>query len=180
MMQANMNSPVIRAMHAHDLNQVMAVQVTCYHPAYHEPLSVLQQRLHASPQTAWVAVDAQGVAGYLVSYLSCWGKITPLHHNFERAGQPDLLYIHDLAIDPRLSGQGLAARLIQIAVEAAQRQHLRGLGLVAVQDALGFWQRYGFETVTRLPPQQQAHLASYGAEAVYLYADLARLAHVLG
>ena len=46
MMQANMNSPVIRAMHPHDLNQVMAVQVVCYHPAYHEPLSVLQQRLH--------------------------------------------------------------------------------------------------------------------------------------
>lgn len=175
MMQVNVNSPVIRAMQTSDLEQVMAVQVACYHPAYHEPLSVLQQRLHNSPQTAWVAVDAQGVAGYLVSYLSCWGKITPLHHNFEHADQPDLLYIHDLAIDPRLGGQGVAARLIQTAVEAAQRQQLHGLGLVAVQDALRFWQRYGFDVVAQLPPQQQAHLASYGTAAVYLYADCAAL-----
>ena len=180
MMQANVNSPVIRAMQTSDLEQVMAVQVACYHPAYHEPLSVLKQRLQDVPQTAWVAVDAQGVAGYLVSYLSCWGKITPLHHNFERADQPDLLYIHDLAIDPRLGGQGVAARLIQTAVAAAQRQHLRGLGLVAVQDALGFWQRYGFELMQQLSPQQQINLASYGVSAVYLHADLLGVAQMLG
>ncbi|MFZ3192325.1 MAG: GNAT family N-acetyltransferase [Moraxellaceae bacterium] len=172
MMQVNVNSPVIRLMQATDLNQVMAIQLTCYSAAYHEALSVLQQRFNCSPQTAWVAVDEHGVGGYLVAYVSSFGKVTALHSSFACTGQPDTLYIHDLAIDPRLGGQGVAARLIQTAFETAQTKHLRGLALVAVQDSTRFWRRHGFAPLALATPQQQANLAVYGAAAVYLYADV--------
>ncbi len=160
--------PVIRVMQTEDLLAVMAIQLRCYQPQFHEPRLVLQQRLVSAPNTAWVASDAQGISGYLVAYPSLLGRVTALQGLFKQSEQPNVLYLHDLAVHPRASGQQIAAGLIAQAIRYVQREQLRGLALVAVQGSTGFWQHHGFVPVTWLAPDQQSILASYGESACYM------------
>lgn len=43
-----------RAMTHEDLPHVLALQYSCYHPDFHEPLSAFESKLSASPYTCWV------------------------------------------------------------------------------------------------------------------------------
>jgi ribosomal protein S18 acetylase RimI-like enzyme len=160
--------PVIRRMQTSDIEAVMQIQIRCYQPHYNEPQSVLQQRLLQSPHTAWVAEDEQGICSYLVGYLSVLGKVTALQSIFQPSDHPNTLYLHDLAVHPRVNGQGVAASLVSQAVQSAQQQQMQYLALVAVQESYGFWQRHGFRTMTTLESDQCLLLDTYGESACYM------------
>lgn len=160
--------PVIRSMQQHDLPAVMRIQLACYQPEYHEPLAVLQQRFDLAARTAWVGLAQQQVAGYLVAYPSMQGLVTELNAIFKRYEQPNILYLHDLAVDRRFAGQSIAGDLLSAAFDHAQQQGWIGLALVAVQNSVGFWQKQGFQQQSLDLPQQQAYLAGYGDRAVYM------------
>jgi hypothetical protein len=49
------------------------------------------------------------VVAYLAAYWSHPGKITPLQGEFDAQPQASVLYLHDMAVDPALAGQGIAA-----------------------------------------------------------------------
>lgn len=166
----------VRLMRHDDLDAVLGVQAQCYPPEMNESREVLSQRLLACPDTAWVALDAQGQVGaYLVAYRSVWGKVTPLSHPFADAAQADVLYLHDLAIGQALRGQRVAQRLIQVARALAVAQGYRGLALVSVNDTVPFWQGHGL-AIMPLDAAGQAALATYPGRAVYMTAQLDRLA----
>lgn len=160
--------PVIRVMQIEDLHVVMAIQLSCYQAHFHESMAVLQQRLALAPKTAWVVSDAQGICGYLVAYPSQHGQITALQGVFNHYDRPNILYLHDLAVHPRASGQQRAVGLIEQAMSYVQQEQLSGLALVAVQGSTDFWQHHGFVPVTWLAPDQQSILASYGESACYM------------
>ncbi|MEC7119926.1 MAG: GNAT family N-acetyltransferase [Pseudomonadota bacterium] len=157
----------VRRMQAEDVLGMMAVQLASYQPEYHESLAILQSRYVASPQTAWVALDADGVCGYVVGYDSRLGKLTTLHADFQSDPQPNCLYLHDLAIHPRAKGQRLAEQLIGQVMSSAQAKNYQGLALVAVQGSVVFWQKQGF-SVTTLTQSTAQQLASYGSAACYM------------
>lgn len=160
--------PVIREMQAEDLLAVMAIQLSCYQAQFHESMAVLQQRLASAPKTAWVVSDTQGICGYLVAYPSRRGQVTALQGVFNRYDRPNVLYLHDLAVHPRASGQQRAAGLIEQAMRYVLQEQLSGLALVAVQGSTGFWQGQGFMPVAQLACDQRLILASYGESACYM------------
>jgi predicted N-acetyltransferase YhbS len=161
---------VIRLMQPTDLAAVMQVQAACYATGLHEAATVVAARLAASPQTAWVVEDAQGIGAYLVAYRSEIGVITPFDQVFVPVEQGACLYVHDLAVSPHLAGQRVAQQVLAQAQCAAMAQGMCGSGLVSVQGSQGFWQRLGYEVLSPLHMcfDAQTALQSYGVDAVYM------------
>lgn len=155
-------------MDAADLPGVMAVQSACYGPAFLEPLEVLTQRWHASPDTGWVAVSDGTVVAYLVGYRSELGCLTTLGAGFRPNPEGDTLYLHDLAVAPRAAGMGLGPRLVSRALHEAVRGGCGHSALVSVQGSQGWWQRLGYRPVTALDDRARSALSSYGEGAVYM------------
>lgn len=162
---------VVRAMRAADLEAVVRIQAQCYPPDMNEAAGLLQARLAACPDTAWVAVDAATDApgAYLVGYRTVLGKVSPLGAAFEHHARADGLYLHDLAIGQALRGRGVAQALVSHARAQARRWGLAGLALVSVNDTVDFWRGQGFE-VAQVTPQGQAALDTYSGRAVYMRA----------
>ena len=163
----------VRPMTAADTRCVMQIQSACYGRELLEPEPVMLQRLQCSPQTCWVAGGqggVKGVAAYLFAYPSHVGRVTPLSGEFELLPEADTLYLHDLAVHPRLRGCGAAQKLVMQAFAFAVDQCLNYLALVAVQQAASFWERHGFI----MQPAQKAapQLASYGVRACYMVREL--------
>ncbi|WP_371322823.1 N-acetyltransferase [Dechloromonas sp. ZY10] len=158
----------IRRLAAADLDAVMQVQAACYPPALNETRAVFARRLAAAPDTAWLAETAGGVGAYLFCYRSQPGGITPLGGDFAPSREGTALYIHDLAVAPAASGQGLARRLLETAWASARANGLAFCTLVAVPEAIAFWTRLGFVPAQAADQRQQANLASYGTQVAYL------------
>ena len=164
-------SVAVRLMRPDDLAAVADIQSHCYPPEMNEPLDLLEARLAACPDTAWVAVDTRNdVPGaYLVGYRTLLGKVSPLGAAFVHHSRPDGLYLHDLAIGRALRGQGVAQALVAHARAEAAQWGLQGLALVSVNDTVGFWMGQGFE-VAEVSSQGQAALDTYWGRAVYMRA----------
>ncbi|NDI85455.1 GNAT family N-acetyltransferase [Undibacterium crateris] len=154
-------------MRVEDVPAVYAVQAQVYVVAMVEPQSLLLERLQVAPDSAWVAEDAAGVGAYLAGYPSVTGKISALGADFAPASAANALYLHDMAVAPRMAGQGVAARLFEAAIQLARQRSYAALCLVSVQNTLSFWQRFGFEQETMLTPEQEALLATYSGSAYY-------------
>ena len=156
----------LRTMRESDLHAVYAVQTLAYTDMV-ESLDVLRSRLMSAPDTAWVAENKDGIGAYLVAYPSHRGKISSLGGEFDIAPAANALYIHDLAVAPRMAGQGVAAALVQQAFAYAISRQLTYICLVSVQDSLVFWNKLGFEEDHELSPEQASVLLSYSGPAYY-------------
>ncbi|WP_432727306.1 GNAT family N-acetyltransferase [Variovorax sp. W6] len=159
---------LVRGMRADDLDAVLAIQLACYGAGFVEDGALIARRLCAAPHTGWVVEHRGGVRAYLAGYPSVAGKLTPLHGEFEVAQRPDSLYLHDLAVDPGASGLGLGPRLVRHAWAHAMQAGWRHSTLVSVQSSVGFWQRQGYEATLPDGPAQEARLATYPGESVYM------------
>lgn len=154
----------IRPMLTDDLDAVLYVQAACYPAPMQEPAAVLAARLDAAPATCLVGCDAGGVCGYLFAYPSRLDRVTDLGAPFEVALEADTLYLHDLALDPRALGRGLARALVEEMLGRACKLGLAHAALVAVQDSTRFWSGFGF----RPRATADTGLLTYPAGAVYM------------
>ncbi len=155
-------------MHQDDIPSVLLIQEECYPPAMVEAEAVIRSRLAASPDTSWVAQDADGICAYLFAYRSLLGKVTPLGGQFHAADNADSLYLHDLAVAKRANGRGIGPALVVFALESARREGLACSSLVSVQDTRGFWQRQGYAEYENADAEQRARLASYPGPCCYM------------
>jgi GNAT superfamily N-acetyltransferase len=162
-----MSSILIKSMQPSDVQTVFLIQTSCYQAAFHESVAVIAERLGQSPHTAWVAWMGQHAVGYLVAYPSVLGVPSPLGAGFAVSAQPSCLYIHDLAVAPSAAGCGVAAQLIEHALQYARRQGWHSSALVAVQHSQAFWQKYGYQPY-RLDTGQQQYLTGYGEGVCYM------------
>ena len=162
----------IRIMRETDIVAVFDVQSQVYVPEMVEPANLITARLAASPQTCWVAEDSHGIGAYLMTYPSVHGKISVLGADFQVADPANALYLHDLAVAPRMSGQGVGQGLVQQALAFALAQQWHYACLVSVQDTSRFWQRLGFLPVANVQPEQRAILQSYSGPAIYCVRQL--------
>ena len=158
----------LRVMRESDLDAVLAIQSACYPAALNEDAATIRQRLHASPDTTWIASVADEVAAYLFGYRSHLGSITPLGGVFSPADAPDCLYLHDLAVAPTWRSHGIANQLITAARAFASRQSLPFIALVALENARGFWECHAFATSEVASAQQADRLASYPGTCHYM------------
>lgn len=162
---AEESSPRIRNMNASDLENVLDIQRACYAPAMNESGDIFLNRLECAPKHAWLALLDGEPAAYLMTYPSRVGKITPLGGEFEPPAQPDCLYIHDLAVRPEASGQGLGRAMLRHVLTASR---FRMAALVCVQDAHRFWEQNGFSEGSPLSAVEAAHLATYPGQPRYM------------
>lgn len=159
---------LLRPMDAQDLDALLAVQAACYPPPMQEPADVVLARLAAAPDSCLVAIDDDGVCGYLFAYPSRLGVVTPLGAPFDPARAPDTLYLHDLAIAPRAHGRGLARALVTQLLAQASAQGIAASSLVSVQDTARFWTSLGYGELRLDCPQARAALATYPGVARYM------------
>lgn len=158
----------LRLMHANDLPEIMDIQLEVYSDALQETPEIIAQRLAQVPDLALVAEDKQGICGYLFSYRSQRGAITPLDGLFIEPEHSDCLYLHDLAVAPRALKRGIGPNLVKHKLHIARQAGLQHCSLVSVQESAAFWQHLGFQTQNPSNQDQVNALASYGVPAVYM------------
>ena len=161
----------VRALALQHLPGLLAVQRACYGDNLVESAEVFARRL-ASPANCSLVLEMDGeVCAYLAAYHSLHGKVTPLQGDFETVAAPghaDTLYLHDLAVLPRLAGRGFAQALLAPLHAQAVAFGLQRAALVSVQESQAYWEHQGYAVQRLEEARQRARLASYGASAVYM------------
>jgi GNAT superfamily N-acetyltransferase len=160
----------LRPMSAADLDAIVAIEAVSYGPELFESRAALESRLALFPGGCWVATAGAAAAGYLVSHPWQRGSIPPLDsvmHSLPDGA--DCYYVHDICVHPAWRKRGAGQRLLERALEVAATLSLDVTCLTAVQDSPRYWRRFGFEAWPDPSPSLQAHLASYGDGAVYMW-----------
>ena len=151
-----------------DLPALLDIQRACYPGGFLESAATFTQRLQSPGNLSCAAEKGGVVCAYLAAYRSRRGKVTPLDGGFDTVAQADTLYLHDLAVAPHATGQGLAQRLVAHLWARAADEGLVASALVSVQGSQPFWERLGYRVQTLDDPVQQQNLATYGADACYM------------
>lgn len=158
----------IRPMTTADIPAVLAIQAVCYTELVPESLASLHAKLHASPSTCFVAAVGSEATGYLIALP--WTAASPPELDATSCrlpDSPDCLYLHDLAVLPEVRRFGVGRALVDAFFAELSRLALARAGLVAVQDSVGYWARYGFRVVEPTA-QLKAKLATYGEGVAYM------------
>ncbi|MBE9610217.1 GNAT family N-acetyltransferase [Chitinilyticum piscinae] len=148
-----------------DWTEVHAVQLQAYPVELHESVVVLADKQRLGPDSCWCWREQGGVLGYLLAHP--WAGDAPPAWGLggqQFTGEPDQLFLHDMAILPAQRGKGIAAALLGQASRWALLQGIGHLRLVAVMGAHSYWERQGFAEVRGAPPLP----AYYGEEAVLM------------
>jgi len=155
-----------RPMRPDDLDAVAQIAAVGF-PDHFEGRECFANRLNLYPDGCQVLDTPDGPAGYWVAYP--WvEEATPALNTLIEAIPDDagVLYLHDLALAPKVRGQGWSRPAMQTLRALAQRGGWPTIALVAVNDAVAFWRGHGF--VVRDTPMLSAKLASYGPDARYM------------
>jgi predicted N-acetyltransferase YhbS len=136
------------------------------HPDLPESEAVFAERAKLFPEGSLVLVENNEVCGYIVSH-PIRSRRPPELDSLLRGIAPNAnqYYIHDLAILPKMRGQGLAAIGMKKILAVAKRYPTACL--VSVYGTAAFWKRFGFEAgiVDEVLAEK---LRGYGDDAAYL------------
>ena len=178
----------IRPAQISDIDEILRIQALCYTSIEPERAEAFINKLQQAPDCAFVVEDKNDAikdtgdnydAGRkesrpLLAYLFALPIRTEQPpaldaDDFIVPPEADCLYLHDLAIDPSARGLGLSTPLLEAFFNTARAQGFTQTSLIAIQNSVPFWQRYGFHN--RHPLSQdaelQARISVYG-EAAYL------------
>ena len=160
-----------RPMRPTDIDAVVEVARLSF-PDHFEDRACFQNRLALYPRGCFVPAESEGAArGYLIAYPWKAESAPPLNTVIEGLPtEPDLIYLHDLALHPEARGGGVTGAIVERLAEQATEDGWPAIALVAVNDAVGFWSRHGF--VEQPAEAMAAKLASYGADARYMLRPL--------
>ena len=154
-----------------DVPSLHHVQIACYGDEFLESCDVFVRRLACDHHCSIGLIDTgvNSLQAYAIAYWSELGKVTPLHGDFERPENlGHILYLHDVAVLPSLSGQGVVRRMLQVLFAHAGERGVTQAALVSVQGSQGYWERQGFRRYPLTDPVQQKNLSTYGDAAVYM------------
>lgn len=146
-------------------DDIARVQSEVYHQIEPESLATLQAKWVNSPACCRVWREAGRVQAYLLAHR--WHSKEPpkLHQPLPRETPGPYLFLHDLAVSPRLAGRGVGAQLVSDLLQGVR--HLpwtcEQIRLVAIQGSVPFWQKQGFAVESRLSPG-----GSYGHDATLM------------
>lgn len=158
-------------MQAGDIDGAVAVARVAF-PDHFEARECFVERLALFAQGCFVLASADGVKGYLIAYPWPFGKVPPL--NSLLGGLPkerEEFYLHDLAFDPGVRGQGHARPIVERLAGDLRALGGRRIALVSVNDSLAFWRGMGFEPVAG-DEAMRRKLESYGGDSTYMAREL--------
>ncbi len=152
----------IRPMAEDDLDIVMDIQFSAYHPFFQEERFVFEDRLRNFPDGCWIA-EANGCpAGYLFSHpcqLNAPPKLNSALENLSE--ESDCYFIHDIAVNPSFRGMGIGRSLANKAKQLAVEYNFRDMALISVQNSEKFWNKMGFKRVAELTQEMAEKVESY-------------------
>lgn len=150
-----------------DIDAVVTVAAAAF-PDHFEARGCFEERLALNPRGCLVLAEPDGPAqGYLIAYPWPVDSAPPL--NGRLATLPPsaaVLYLHDLALLPTARGGGHARTGVSRVAALARADGWPTIALVAVNDAVTFWEGQGF--VVRDTPALHDKLAGYGPDARYM------------
>lgn len=168
--------PSLRPTLITDIPEILRIQALCYTSIEPEQAEAFINKLEQAADCSFV-IESENEK--LLAYLFA----LPIHSekppaldadDFIVPPEADCLYLHDLAIDPSARGLGLSTPLLEAFFHTAKMRRFTQASLIAIQNSVAFWQRYGFHD--RHPLSQdtelQARISVYG-EAAYLTCHLA-------
>ena len=159
----------IRSATANDASAYTRIETDAYSSDLQEPSEVFQAKLGLFPSGCkMVDVGSTSVA-FLLSHP--WTYEDPPKLNSKESGLPafsDVFFIHSLTVMKAYQKRGLGSALAKAAIELGQRHGFSRFTLISVQDSISFWQRFGFESVERLPESVWKVLVSYGNSAKFM------------
>ena len=160
-----------RAMTAADLDAVTVIAAVGF-PDHFEGRDCFENRLTLNPAGCFVlAGEGKTVRGYLVAYPWAEHAAPALNTLIDRIpANASVMYLHDLAIAPAVRGGGWSRPIVERLAQDARAAGWPALTLVAVNDAVPFWERHGF--VVTDPPGMADKLAGYGPDARYMVRHL--------
>jgi GNAT superfamily N-acetyltransferase len=146
-----------------DLPAVAAIERESHNPLPPEGEAVFADRLAAFPSGCF-AVGPEGAAeGYAIAHPWRLGTVPALGlDRLVLPTMPDCLWLHDVALRPRLRGSGLIAALLVLLDGLARDRRLPALALTAVHGTETLWARHGFAPA---PVGAEAAKACYGPTA---------------
>lgn len=168
----------LRTLDVEDVAAVLRIQAQCYGVELVESGAVFVRRLQTGSHCSLAAVQGGELLAYLAAYWSLPGRVTPFNGDFgehadsERLGESSVLYLHDMAVSPAAKGRRLGSRMVDSLRASARARGIRRSALVSVQDSRSFWEQQGYAVAPVGDAVEQAHLSSYGADAVYMVATL--------
>lgn len=155
-----------RAMRPTDLDDVVRIAAIGF-PDHREDQACFESRLAVYPEGCFVLADTGSVDGYLVAYPWALDTAPVLNSRIETLpANASVLYLHDLALHPDTRGRGWSRPAMQTVCDLARTGGLTTVALVAVNDAVRFWQGHGFQV--RQTAGMETKLASYGPDARYM------------
>jgi GNAT superfamily N-acetyltransferase len=139
------------------------------HINYPEEPIVFEEKLRLFPQGCFTLENRPSeIAGYCFSHPWVKGMPPQLDRLLGTLpASPTTYFVHDLALDERVRGKGLAAALIPTLVAVASLFRIPHMTLIAVNKSEGFWEKAGFGR-TQDAALQQAVRAKYSDEAIHM------------
>lgn len=149
-----------RLIGAADLGAVTALG-NRIHAGLQESPAVFAERQALFPAGAWLAEQGGAIVAYALFHP--WRAGRPPKLDTLLGALPaaaDVLYLHDVAVDPPARALGLARRLVERLPGIARALSLPALELVAVPGTDRFWAGHGFVRID--DPALAGALAKYG------------------
>ena len=141
------------------------------HLAYPENTATIAERLRLYPAGCALFEREGTPLAYTLTHP--WHYADPPALNATLGALPDsptTYYIHDVALLPEARGTGAAAAIVQAIVDHAETTGSRNLSLVAVNNSVPFWTRFGFKVTDE--PGLRAKLLTYDADARFMVRSL--------
>lgn len=140
---------MIRQVRPEDLDAVTAVEAVCFPAAEAAGRDAFRQRIHAFPESFFVAEAEERVVGFINGAVT--DERTIRDEMFEDAGlhQPDGAYqsIFGLDVAPEYQHRGLAGELMRHLIAEAKRQGRKGLILTCKDRLIGFYEQFGYRSL---------------------------------
>lgn len=146
---------------------IVKIQAEAYTEIAPEDVNVLKSKWYSSPQTCAVYTDNKGkVLAYLLAHP--WPSETPPKLNEKiPVVYSSTLFIHDLVIAIEGRGKKIAKALVQNLIDNAKAKSYLRILLVAVQNSIGFWAKFGFLNI----PSEDI-CSSYGENSQLMVLEL--------
>jgi Sortase and related acyltransferases len=136
---------IIRTITDRDWPIILDIQYAVYPNITPESEAVLRSKIELGPETCLVVTNHQGkVMAYCLAHP--WlSNPAGLHTIYSAPINPQSLYIHDMAISPAFTRQGIGKKILQYLYEWAKKHYFEQLSLVSLAQATSYWQVQGFQ-----------------------------------
>lgn len=148
-------------------DDIVKIQKQAYSDIAAEDVNVLKSKWYSSPKTCAVFTNHKGkVLAYLLAHP--WASEIPPKLN-EKTTETcsSTLFIHDLALALEVRGKNIGKELVQNLIHNAKTQRYEKILLVAVQNSVGFWAKFGF---LKIPSEEIC--SSYGENSQLMMLEL--------